>query len=338
MGLSDSTATPSHLIEPTAMMKTAFASDPRFQNHATGQGHPERSSRLAHTLDHLQAKEWFASLQTVEAVRCETEWLARVHHRQLIERARASCEQGLPYLDTPDVAISAESFEVARLAAGTVLNLADEVAHGRVDNGFALVRPPGHHAEHDAALGFCLFNNIAIAARYLQDQHGLEKILIVDWDVHHGNGTQHLFEEDPSVFYVSTHQYPHYPGTGAYSETGTGAGKGATLNCPMNAGAGNETYTQAFSETILPAIDAFGPDMILISAGFDAHQADPLGSINLTTEHYAWMTRRLMECADHHCNGRILSVLEGGYDLDALALSVAVHIGTLKGFSSVEKS
>ncbi|HAU43056.1 MAG TPA: histone deacetylase [Gammaproteobacteria bacterium] len=319
-------------------MKTAFASDPRFQNHATGQGHPERSSRLAHTLDHLQAKEWFASLKTVEAVRCETEWLARVHHRQLIERARASCEQGLPYLDTPDVAISAESFEVARLAAGTVLNLADEVAHGRVDNGFALVRPPGHHAEHNAALGFCLFNNIAIAARYLQDQHGLEKILIVDWDVHHGNGTQHLFEEDPSVFYVSTHQYPHYPGTGAYSETGTGAGKGATLNCPMNAGAGNETYTQAFTETILPAIDAFGPDMILISAGFDAHQADPLGSINLTTEHYAWMTRRLMECADHHCNGRILSVLEGGYDLDALALSVAVHIGTLKGFSSVEKA
>tara|TARA_X000000950_G_scaffold286303_1_gene394799 strand:+ start:981 stop:1943 length:963 start_codon:yes stop_codon:yes gene_type:complete len=320
------------------MMKTAFASDPRFQNHATGQGHPERSSRLAHTLGHLQAKEWFASLKTVEAVRCETEWLARVHHRQLIERARASCEQGLPYLDTPDVAISAESFEVARLAAGTVLNLADEVAHGRVDNGFALVRPPGHHAEHNAALGFCLFNNIAIAARYLQDQHGLEKILIVDWDVHHGNGTQHLFEEDPSVFYVSTHQYPHYPGTGAYSETGTGAGKGATLNCPMNAGAGNETYTQAFTETILPAIDAFGPDMILISAGFDAHQADPLGSINLTTEHYAWMTRRLMECADHHCNGRILSVLEGGYDLDALALSVAVHIGTLKGFSSVEKA
>ncbi len=319
------------------MMKTAFASDPRFQNHATGQGHPERSSRLAHTLDHLETKEWFASLQTVDAVRCEIAWLARVHHRQLIERARASCEQGLPYLDTPDVAISAESFEVARLAAGTVLNLADEIAHGRVDNGFALVRPPGHHAEHNAALGFCLFNNIAIAARYLQEQHGLEKILIVDWDVHHGNGTQHLFEEDPSVFYVSTHQYPHYPGTGAYSETGTGAGKGTTLNCPMNAGADNETYTQAFTEKILPAIDAFGPDMILISSGFDAHQADPLGSINLTTEHYAWMTCRLMECADHHCNGRILSVLEGGYDLDALALSVAVHIETLKGFGSVEK-
>ena len=313
------------------MMKTAFASDPRFQNHATGQGHPERSSRLAHTLDHLETKEWFASLQTVDAVRCETEWLARVHHRQLIERARASCEQGLPYLDTPDVAISAESFEIARLAAGTVLNLADEVAHGRVDNGFALVRPPGHHAEHNAALGFCLFNNIAIAARYLQDQHGLEKILIVDWDVHHGNGTQHLFEEDPSVFYVSTHQYPHYPGPGA------GLGVGATLNCPMNAGADNETYTQAFTEKILPAIDAFGPDMILVSAGFDAHQADPLGSINLTTEHYAWMTRRLMECADHHCNGRILSVLEGGYDLDALALSVAVHIETLKGLGSAEK-
>ena len=337
MGSSDFTATPGHLIETTAMMKTAFASDPRFQNHATGQGHPERSSRLAHTLDHLETKEWFASLQTVDAVRCETEWLARVHHRQLIERARASCEQGLPYLDTPDVAISAESFEVARLAAGTVLNLADEVAHGRVDNGFALVRPPGHHAEHNAALGFCLFNNIAIAARYLQDQHGLEKILIVDWDVHHGNGTQRSFYRREDVFFASLHQGGMYPWTGEAHETGAGAGKGATLNCPMNAGADNETYTQAFTEKILPAIDAFGPDMILISAGFDAHQADPLGSINLTTEHYAWMTRRLMECADHHCNGRILSVLEGGYDLDALALSVAVHIETLKRFGSVEK-
>ena len=269
---------------------------------------------------------------TLPAVDCEPEWLASVHHRGLIERARVSCEEGLPYLDTPDVAICGVSFDIACLAAGTVLNLADAVASGRSDNGFALIRPPGHHAEYDAALGFCLFNNIAIAARYLQQQHSLEKILILDWDVHHGNGTQHLFEEDPSVFYVSTHQYPHYPGTGSYSETGIGAGKGTTLNCPMDAGANNEAYTEVFTEKILPAVELFKPDIILISAGFDAHQADPLGSINLTTEHYAWMTKRLMECADRHCNGRILSVLEGGYDLDALALSVASHIKTLKYF------
>lgn len=313
-------------------MKTAFASDPRFEDHDTGQGHPERASRLSHTLNHLKTQSWFSSLDNTPAVDCGPEWLASVHHRGLIERARVSCEEGLPYLDTPDVAICGVSFDIACLAAGTVLNLADAVASGRSDNGFALIRPPGHHAEYDAALGFCLFNNIAIAARYLQQQHSLEKILILDWDVHHGNGTQHLFEEDPSVFYVSTHQYPHYPGTGSYSETGIGAGKGTTLNCPMDAGANNEAYTEVFTEKILPAVELFKPDIILISAGFDAHQADPLGSINLTTEHYAWMTKRLIECADRHCNGRILSVLEGGYDLDALALSVASHIKTLKYF------
>ena len=316
-------------------MKTAFASDPRFEDHDTGRGHPERASRLSHTLEHLNNESWFSSLDSVTAVDCGQEWLAAVHHRGLIERARASCEQGLPYLDTPDVAICDVSFDIARLAAGTVLTLADTVASGSADNGFALIRPPGHHAEYDAALGFCLFNNIAIAARYLQQHHGLEKILILDWDVHHGNGTQHLFEEDPSVFYVSIHQYPHYPGTGSRSETGTGTGKGTTLNCPMNAGADNDTYTEAFTEKILPAVDRFRPDMILISAGFDAHQADPLGSINLTADYYGWMTKRLMECADRHCNGRLLSVLEGGYDLDALAFSVATHIKTLKSFDSV---
>lgn len=315
-------------------MKTAFASDPRFEDHDTGHGHPERASRLSHTLEHLETQYWFSSLDSVPAVDCGQEWLASVHHRGLIERARVSCEQGLPYLDTPDVAICAESFDIACLAAGTVLTLADTVASGRTDNGFALIRPPGHHAEYDAALGFCLFNNIAITARYLQRHYGLEKILILDWDVHHGNGTQHLFEDDPSVFYISTHQYPHYPGTGSRSEVGIGAGKGTTLNCPMNAGADNDTYTEAFTEKILPAVDLFRPDIILISAGFDAHQADPLGGINLTTDYYGWMTERLMECADRHCNGRILSVLEGGYDLDALALSVATHIKTLTSFDS----
>ena len=313
-------------------MKTAFSTDPLFLSHDTGPGHPERAARLSYTLEHLQSQDWFSSLDTKPAAACDLQWLYGIHDHELVARAQASCKNGLPYLDSPDVAISKESFDIALLAAGTVLSLADTVATGGADNAFALIRPPGHHAEHDTALGFCLFNNIAIAARYLQQHHGLEKIVVVDWDVHHGNGTQHLFEEDPSVFYISTHQYPHYPGTGSRSEEGLGAGKGTTLNCPMNAGAGDADFTAAFTEKIIPAIDNYRPDMILISAGFDAHRDDPLGAINLSTAHYAWMTERLMECADRHCEGRILSALEGGYDLRALADSVSTHIETLMHF------
>lgn len=181
------------------------------------------------------------------------------------------------------------------------------------------------------ALGFCLFNNIAILARYLQKHHGLGKILILDWDVHHGNGTQHTFEEDPSVLYVSLHQYPYYPGTGASSETGRGRGKGATVNCPMRAGAGDSDYKSAFTETILPAVNAFAPEMVLISAGFDAHAADPLAQINLTTDCYTWMTKRMMEVADQHADGKMIALLEGGYDLKALAQSIAAHLRELSG-------
>ena len=202
-----------------------------------------------------------------------------------------------------------------------------------LNNGFALIRPPGHHAERDVALGFCLFNNIVIAACYLQQEYGLEKIVILDWDVHHGNGTQHSFESDPSIFYISLHQYPHYPGTGAYSETGIGDGSGTTLNCPMPAGSDDSHYEQAFREKILPAVNDYGPDAILISAGFDAHQADPLGGINLSTAFYGWMTERMLETADQHANGRLISVLEGGYALDALAASVSGHLQSLAGIS-----
>ncbi|MCG8324888.1 MAG: histone deacetylase, partial [Thiotrichales bacterium] len=175
----------------------------------------------------------------------------------------------------------------------------------------------------------CLFNNVAILARYLQKQHGLDKILILDWDVHHGNGTQHLFEEDPSVLYISTHQYPYYPGTGAYTEDGIGKGKGATLNCPMPAGADDVMYETAFMEKILPGIDEFRPDSIIISAGFDAHRQDPLAQINLSTEFFGWMTSRIMEKADAYCDGRILSALEGGYNLQMLPLCVAEHLSVL---------
>ena len=183
------------------------------------------------------------------------------------------------------------------------------------------------------ALGFCMFNNVAITARYLQQHHGLNKVLIVDWDVHHGNGTQHSFEDDPSVLYVSTHQYPFYPGTGAYSETGTGAGNGATLNCPMSAGSDDSHYETTWRERILPKIEHFAPEMIIISAGFDAHRADPLAQMNLSTEFYAWMTQRLMEQADKHCAGRLISILEGGYNVDELPMCIGEHLQVMAGLA-----
>jgi len=317
-------------------MTTAFLSDERFADHDTGPGHPERATRLTNTLTQLHKQDWFERLRPVSTRLCETQWLRTVHAAELLERARQACEKGQPYLDSPDVVVSQQSFDIARLAVGGVLALVDEIIDGKSDNGFALVRPPGHHAEKDTALGFCLFNNIGIAARYLQARHGLDKIVILDWDVHHGNGTQHTFEEDPSVFYASLHQYPHYPGTGAYSERGKGSGTGATLNCPMPAGSGNDAYEQAFVDQILPAIDSYGPDAILISAGFDAHHADPLGAISLSTEFYSWMTERMLEAADKHAGGRLISVLEGGYDLDALASSVSVHLQAMAGIASSE--
>ena len=310
-------------------MKTAIVYDPRYLDHDTGAGHPERPERLSHAIRELEKQAWFERLQRVPPRPCERRWLETIHGGDYIDRARDACAAGQRYLDTPDVSVNASSWEIAVLAAGGALAVADAVVNGAADNGFALIRPPGHHAEHATALGFCLFNNAAVTARYLQRFHGLEKILILDWDVHHGNGTQHSFEADPTVFYVSTHQYPYYPGTGAKTENGVGAGVGATLNCPMSAGHGDAEYREAFEELILPAARDFGPDAVLISAGFDAHRADPLGAINLSTGFYRWMTQRMMEVADVHAGGRLISLLEGGYDLEALARCIGVHLETL---------
>lgn len=311
-------------------MTTALVTDSRMERHDTGISHPERPARLSHTISYLENQKWFSDLLLVPSQKCDIDQILLVHELELIERAKKTCDNGLPYLDTPDVAVCKESFDVACLATGSVLSLANAVVTGKATNGFAHIRPPGHHAEKNIALGFCIFNSIAICARYLQLHHGIEKILILDWDVHHGNGTQHIFEEDSSIVYISIHQYPHYPGTGAHSESGHGSGKGATLNCPMASGSSDIDYIQAFKEKILPAIDSFRPELILISAGFDAHTNDPLGSINLSTEFYAWMTQVLMESANNYCDNRIISILEGGYDLDALASSVSAHLKTLK--------
>jgi len=312
-------------------MTTGLLYDPVYLAHDTGFGHPERSERLSSAIDYIRRQPFFPELVSVLPHSAGSEWVQQIHTPRYIERAKAACLNHYSHLDSMDVAISEHSFDVALQAVGGALALGDQVVSGALDNGFGLIRPPGHHAEHEMALGFCLFNNIAILARYLQKHHGLGKILILDWDVHHGNGTQHTFEEDPSVLYVSLHQYPYYPGTGASSETGRGRGKGATVNCPMRAGAGDSDYKSAFTETILPAVNAFAPEMVLISAGFDAHAADPLAQINLTTDCYTWMTKRMMEVADQHADGKMIALLEGGYDLKALAQSIAAHLRELSG-------
>ncbi len=290
-------------------MSTGFLYDEHFMDHDPGPGHPERKERLSSAIDYLRRQDWFDDLQLVTSRGAQREWIQTTHADAYIDRARTACEQGAPYLDVADVGISDQSYATALLAAGSIMHMADKVMDGSVDNGFLLSRPPGHHAEHDMAMGFCLFNNVAIAARYLQQRHGLEKILILDWDVHHGNGTQHTFEADPSILYISTHQYPFYPGTGATSETGSGRGQGATLNCPMFAGAGDDEYEQAWQEKVLPKIESFKPQFFLISAGFDAHRADPLAQINLSTDFYAWMSRQVMAQADKHASGRLVSIL-----------------------------
>jgi acetoin utilization deacetylase AcuC-like enzyme len=310
-------------------MKTGFIQDTRFLEHDTGYGHPECSARLSETLKYLNSQTWFKSLIQIEATSTDFENILNVHEAEYVLRAEEVCRSGNSYLDSMDVNVCTESFDIALLAAGSAIQLADDVINNNVDNAFALLRPPGHHAEMSMAMGFCLFNNIAILARHLQNTHGLDKIAIIDWDVHHGNGTQHLFEEDPSVLYISTHQYPFYPGTGSYSETGIGRGAGATLNCPMPIGSSDLDYEKAFMQQILPKLDSFKPEFILISAGFDAHQADPLANIDLSTDSFTWMTQRIMEQASQHCDNHVISLLEGGYNLNALPVCVGKHLEVL---------
>ena len=314
-------------------MTTGFVYDPAFLRHATGPGHPESPARLTAVMQHLESRPWFGELKRYSPEPCATALIEAVHDPVYITRVEAACLEGEHFLDSMDTVICEQSYAVALLAAGALVRLGDAVMAGDIANGMALVRPPGHHAERDRAMGFCLFNNVAILARYLQHRHGLEKILILDWDVHHGNGTQHCFYDDPTVLYISTHQDAFYPGTGAARDTGHGAGTGFTLNCPMPAGSDDDDYTEVFSDRILPAIDAFEPEFIIISAGFDAHAGDPLAQMRLSTEFYGWVTMRVMELAAAHCQGRIVSSLEGGYDLDDLAASVAEHVRVMAGES-----
>ena len=315
-------------------MATGFTHDLRFLDHDTGAHHPERPARLSNTISYLTDMTWFSDLVSVPAAEAAVEDVERIHPLSYVQRVRQACEDGAPFIDTTDVTISRQSWDVALLAAGTPLTLAEQVVTGGISNGFALLRPPGHHAERETAMGFCLFNNVAILARYLQVNHGLDKIAIIDWDVHHGNGTQHAFEQDPSILYVSLHQYPYYPGTGAASENGIGRGVGATLNCPLPAGAGDREYESAFASRVLPKLAEFKPEFVIISAGFDAHLDDPLADMQLTTGFYRWMTEQLLAVAEQHAGGRLISVLEGGYHLERLAESVGVHLQALAGVTT----
>lgn len=312
------------------MRKTGLVYHEDYLRHDAGMGHPERPERLESIVKHLIETKLLEKLVRINPYPAEIEWIATIHNNDYIDSIKHACEQGYHHLDA-DTGICADSYQIALLAAGGAMAAADAVMDKKIDNVFCTVRPPGHHAERNRAMGFCLFNNIAIAARYLQKKHQIEKVLIVDWDVHHGNGTQNTFYNDPTVFYFSIHQWPHYPGTGLHTEKGIGKGEGFTLNVPLSGGHGNDDYIDIFENQLVPIAKIFEPDFILISAGFDGHLQDPLAGMQLTEKGYAQLTQILVDLADEFCQGRIISLLEGGYNLEMLARSVAAHIEVLLG-------
>ena len=311
------------------MGSTGLVYDPRYLGHDMGAGHPESPNRLRAIMQQLEQSGTAARLTRIQPRKAEDEWIRQIHEAPYLEMLKTHAPvTGRLSLD-PDTSMSPGSLIAAYLAAGGALAGVDAIMSQVVDHVFCAVRPPGHHAEAGQAMGFCLFNNVAIAARYAQKRYRLSRVLIVDWDVHHGNGTQHSFEEDPSVLFFSTQQFPHYPGTGRATERGRGAGEGFTINVPMEAGEGDEAYRAVFQKTLVPAADAFKPEFVLISAGFDAHRDDPLASMGLTEEGYGDLTDIIAGIAKRHANGRILSSLEGGYHLTSLAASVDRHIQAL---------
>lgn len=310
-------------------MKTGLLQDPIFAQHDTGFGHPECSERHAAVTRALAEAGLTARLTPIVSRPAEPPELERCHPRRYIELVRDEIAAGLDTLSTGDTQISPGSHDAALHAVGGVIEAVDAVMLGKLGRAFCAVRPPGHHARPAQGMGFCLFNNIALGARHAQSKHGAGKVVIVDWDVHHGNGTQDLFEEDGSVLFFSTHQSPWYPFTGHAEETGSGKGRGTTLNCPLPAGSGMKEIGAAFEEKLLPAIESFKPDLIMISAGFDSRERDPLGRFRLTDVDFAALTRLLMLAADEHCQGRLVSVLEGGYNLEGLAKAVTAHVTEL---------
>src|ERR1043166_3903936 len=302
------------------MLRTGIVLDSRYQNHFTGRNHPERPARigallnLVETYQRVGLKRFEPRLATQQEIRL-------IHEPSHIDLVAPTAQQERFAFDA-DTPVSAQSYDTALLATGGLLTLLEAVMTRDIDNGFALVRPPGHHAERNRAMGFCLFNSAAIGAQYLREKFGLKRVLVMDWDIHHGNGTQHSFYDDPGVLYVSTHQYPYYPGTGAAEEAGRGPGEGYTVNLPLPAGWGDSEYQELFQGVVGPICRQFDPQFVLISAGFDAHARDPLGGLEVTEEGFAAMARVLLRVARDHAQGRCAAILEGGYDLEGLQKSV----------------
>ncbi len=308
---------------------TGLVADPFCKQHEIGFGHPESPARFDAVLGGFKNAGLLEKLVPIEARDASREELLLCHGSDYLSLAEHEILDGHVELRTGDTQVCEQSWHAALRAAGGVLEAVDAVMSGRVQNAFCAVRPPGHHASAHRGRGFCILNNVALAARYAQRRRGVNKVLIVDWDVHHGNGTQEIFYEDGTVFFFSTHQAPWYPGTGAREERGVGAGRGATLNCPLPAGSGRAEIFEAFERELLPAAETFRPDLVLISAGFDSHLGDPLGGFKLTDNDFADLTRLLLDFAKRHASGRVISVLEGGYNLAGLAAAASAHVESL---------
>ena len=311
------------------MTKTGYIYDP-FNLRHTRYGHPENARRLETTWRLLQEDGILNQLIALPSQAASEQAILRVHTPHYLERLQALTEAGGGHVD-PDTYLNADSYQAALLAAGGLLNLTDAVLTGSVENGLALVRPPGHHALPHSGMGFCLLANVAIAARWAQEKHGIERLLIIEFDVHHGNGTQDIFYDDPSVLFFSTHQYPYYPGTGAADELGSELAYGDTINVPFPAGVGDAGYLDAFRRILAPAARRYRPQLIILSAGYDAHWQDPLAGMNLSITGYAQLVQEVLALADELCNGKLVCALEGGYHLDVLAHSVLSTLRVLSG-------
>ncbi len=313
------------------MRKTGFLFEKDYMLHDTGQGHPEMAQRLDCIYKGIKEAGLLSKLASVKAKTADQSWIEAVHHVKYIMRFQETCEFGLTEFDYPDNQMCRETFDIAMLAVGGILEAVDMVMEGILDNAFCAVRPPGHHAEVDKAMGFCYFNNVAVAAKYLQEKWGVKRVGIVDFDVHHGNGTQHIFESDPSVFYYSIHEHPSFafPGTGRDFEKGIDAGYGFTMNSVVLPGQGDKEYRELIERDLFPSFFTFAPEVIIVSTGFDAHIDDDMSDIHLTTSGYSWIMKQLMKLADQYSKGRIVSVLEGGYCLDRLPELAGNHVGIM---------
>lgn len=310
-------------------MATGLLLDPIYKNHDPGNGHPESPHRIAAVIEALTEAGIVERTTPLQLREATDEEIALAHDADYVQLAKEEIQAGQRMLSTGDTSVSESSLEVALKAAGGVMNAVDAVFEGKVDNAFCAVRPPGHHATPNRGMGFCVYNNVAVAARYAQEKHDVERVAIVDWDVHHGNGTQDIFYSDPSVFFFSTHQSPWYPGTGHKNETGDGKGEGTILNAPLPAGTGMKDVKLAFVDGFLKSMKEFKPDLVLISAGFDSRAGDPLGDFQLGDPDFQELSKLLMGLAETTAEHRVVSVLEGGYSLSGLAAAVTAHVETL---------